>query len=220
LIDQAVQKGIPIVSLSNSIEDPGLSYVGISTYDLGYKSGLAVKKAASPMGQVQIAVLINSNFSMKSYQEYLKGLQKALSSSSNIQVKLILNSKGETISAEEQTQRILKDHPEIQIIVCTDLNDTIGVTKVVIDLNRVSQISIIGSGLSEEIANYIKRGVIWGVLTEDPNELGAQAMTALIRLKKGVTKNEVYHLPLFLVDPKNVNQMYSNHNHSFRGLSR
>lgn len=219
LIDEAILKGIPVVSLSNSIEDSNLSYVGIATYDLGYKSGLAVKKAASKIKQVQIAVLINSYFSNASYKQYLNGLQQALRSSNNIRVKLILNSKAESFSAEEQTQRILKNYPEIQVIVCTDLKDTIGVAKVVIDLNRVSQVTIIGSGLSEEIANYIKRGVIWGVLTEDPNELGAQAMTALIRLKDGIAKNEVYHLPLFLVEPKNVNQIYSNFN-LFHGLKR
>lgn len=216
LVQEAHAKNIPVISLSSSIEgNDEISYVGISTYDLGFKSGDALNKAIRH--KVKVAVLVNSNFSSNSYQNYLKGFNSAIRHYPNIDLALVVNSKGESISAEEQTQLILKKHPEIQAIVCTDPNDTLGVAKVVVDLNRVSQITIIGSGLTNEIANYIKRGVIWGVLAEDPRELGAQSISALVRLKNGQPIKENFNLPLLLVEARNVEKVFQNFTQVYRG---
>jgi ABC-type sugar transport system substrate-binding protein len=62
----------------------------------------------------------------------------------------------------------------------------------------------VGRGLTAEIANYIKRGVIRSVLADDPNELGVQGLSALIRLKGDRAQRENYSQPLFLIRADNV----------------
>jgi ribose transport system substrate-binding protein len=217
LIGEAVAKGIPVIAFSGSL--PGndrMAEIGISMYDLGYKSGEALNRVVR--ARVKAAVLINSNFSITSYNDYLKGFQEAIRDYPNLSLELVVNSKGESISAEGQTQFILKNYPEIQAIICTDPNDTLGVAKVVVDLNQVSQISIIGAGLTKEIMNYIKLGVIRGVWANDPYELGFQGVSTLLRLKKGRSQAR-YTLPLFLVEAGNVEQIYNNFfDNSTRGL--
>jgi ribose transport system substrate-binding protein len=203
LINEAVEKGIPIVALSNeSDETKRVAFVGVNTYDLGFKTGQALKKSVS--GNVKIAVLVNSSFSDSNYHRYLEGIQDAIQGESGLQLKLILTSKGSSISAEEQTQTILTYHPEIRAIICSSSSDTLGVAKVVVDLNRVTHITIIGSGLTSEIANYIKRGVIWGVLADDPQRLGLQGMSTLIRAQEGKSIRENYDMPLFLINNHNL----------------
>ncbi len=207
LLNEAVAKGIPVVTFSGSIEDSRFSDVGISIYDLGYKSGMALHKAVHT--KVKAAVLINSNFSVTSYNNYLKGFRAAIQDYPHIGLELVINSKGESISAEEQTQYLLKNHPEIQAIICTDPNDTLGVAKVVVDLNQVSQVTIIGSGLTDDIMNYIKLGVIRGVLVSNPYELGARGVSTLLRIKKGQAQGRNI-LPLVLAEVGNVEQVYNN----------
>ncbi len=203
LIHEAIEKKIPVVALSNDIDDlKQLSTVGINTYDLGYKTGNALIKALS--GSVKIAVLVDSNFSLTNYYHYLQGIRDALRGHPGLQLRLILTSKGGSISAEEQTQSILTNYPEIQAIICSNASDTLGVSKVVVDLNRVTHVTIIGSGFTDEIANYIKRGVIWGVLTDNPFKLGVQSMLTVIRLKQGQTLQENYNSPLILINGDNV----------------
>jgi ribose transport system substrate-binding protein len=215
LINEAETKKIPVVALSGDIEGgKRSSFVGVNTYDLGFKTGQALSQAVS--GEVQVAVLINSNFSARGYNRYLEGLKSAIQPHPNLKLKLVINSKGESISAEEQTQSILTNHPEIQAIVCSDSSDTLGVAKVVVDLNRVTQVTIIGNGLTSEIANYIKRGVIWGVLAEDPHELGAQGISALIRIKQRKSIQELYYMPLFLINTRNVEKYYYNFTTPFK----
>lgn len=216
LINEAAAKKIPVVTLSGDVEGgKRYSFVGVNTYELGFKTGEALCQSVS--GEVQVAVLINSNFSSSCYNRYLQGLKKAIETEPGLQLKMVINSKGESISAEEQTQSILTNHPEIQAIVCSDSSDTLGVAKVVVDLNRVTQVTIIGSGLTSEIVNYIKRGVIWGVLAEDPNELGAQGMSALLRIKQGLSIQESYYMPLFLINGQNVEKYYHQFYHPNQG---
>jgi ribose transport system substrate-binding protein len=203
LIQEANVKKIPLVIMATDIErGPEASFVGINTYDLGLQTGRTL--AQSVNGNCQVAVLVNSNFSKASYNRYLEGIQAGIQSAPNIHIRLVLNSKGESISAEEQTQSLLKNHPEIGAIICSDASDTLGVAKVVVDLNRVTQVAILGAGLTTEIIPYIKRGVIQGMLTDAPLELGAQAMLALIRLKQGKAVQETYYMQLTLVNAQNV----------------
>ncbi len=208
LIDEATEKKIPVVTLSNNIkESKQISFVGVNTYDLGYKTGRALTKAVS--GNIQVAVLVSSDFSSINQQRYLKGVKDAIKDYPGLKLKLILTSKGSSISAEEQTQTILTDYPEIQAIICSNASDTLGVAKSVVDLNRVTHMTIIGRGLTVDNANYIKRGVIWGVLADDAFELGAQGLTTLIRIKEGKIKQENYDMPLFLINNKNLNSYSS-----------
>ncbi|MGE5605296.1 MAG: hypothetical protein ACM3YE_06345, partial [Bacteroidota bacterium] len=72
-----------------------------------------------------------------------------------------------------------------------------------------SQITIIGSGLTKEIMNYIKLGVIKGVWANDPYELGFQGVSTLLQLKKGQSQAR-YTLPLFLAEAGNVEEIYQN----------
>jgi ribose transport system substrate-binding protein len=204
LINEAIEKKIPVVALSNDVNDiKNVSMVGVNTYDLGFKTGHALTQAVS--GNAKVAVLVNSNFSATNHNRYLQGINHAFRGHPGLQLKLILTSKGGSISAEEQTQSILTNYPEIQAIICSNASDTLGVSKVVVDLNRVTHVTIIGSGFTTEIANYIRRGVIWGVLTDDPVELGAKGMSTLIRLKEGKAQQENYDIPLFLINNKTLN---------------
>lgn len=212
LINEAISKKIPVVALENDIDqNKQVSFVGVDSYDLGLKTGQALTQALS--GNVQFAILVNSNFSSTSQTRYLTGIKDAIKNYPGLRLKLTLISKG-SVNAEEQTQTILTNYPEIRAIVCSNASDTLGVAKVVVDLNRVTRMTIIGRGLSNEIANYIKRGVINGVLVDEPMALGAQGLSTLIRIREGKIIQENYKMPLFLVNQKNLNEFNNKFNTS------
>jgi ribose transport system substrate-binding protein len=203
LLAEAAARKIPLVMLANLPEAaPRFSFVGISAYDLGYQTGQALQQAVTE--PTTAALLVNFTFSATSNKQYLDGFQKAIRSSPRIRIGLIVNSKGESISAEEQTQNIIKKHPEIRAIICSNPSDTLGVAKLVVDRNQVSRITIIGAGLTSEIVNYIRRQVIWGVLADDPVVLGAQALSTLLRQVNAPAETETYRMPLYLITAHNV----------------
>lgn len=217
LVNEATDLNIPLVFLYRDFETPKKhSFVGVDSYELGFKTGTALSTAVISKGpeETQVAVLINADFSITDRQLYLEGIKEAVKSDKNLIIQLVISTTGGSISAEEQTQTILKKYPGIKVIVCSDASDTIGVAKVVVDFNKVSQITIIGSGFNEEIYKYIKLKVIWGVLADDPYELGVQGMLALLRLKQGLSRQEVYHIPVRLVTYDNVEGFQKNQRES------
>jgi ribose transport system substrate-binding protein len=209
LLAEAIARKIPLVALANTPESSHrLSFVGTSAFDLGYQTGQALQQAVTPPATV--ALLMTSNFSKASNSHYLNGFKQAIRRRPQLRIGLIVNSQGESIRAEEQTQTIIKHHPEIRAIICSNPNDTLGVAKLVVDLNQVSKITIIGAGLTAEIANYLRRRVIWGVLADDPAVLGAQGLTALLRLTDNPESLETYQMPLYLIQAKNVDYYEAN----------
>lgn len=202
LITEAAARRIPVVALAYAPDSAALSFVGFSAYDLGFQTGKALEKAVSQ--PTAAALLVNSNFSTINNQQYLAGFKKAIRNNPLVRIGLIVNSKGESIQAEEQTQTIIQNHPEIQAIICSNPSDTLGVAKLVVDLNQVSRMTIIGAGLTSEIAGYIRRGVIQSVLADDPFALGAQGLATLLHFKNGFKGLETYHMPLYWVHSQNI----------------
>lgn len=186
LIKQASDWGIPVVTLDTLRNPPSkyVQYVGLDPYEFGKKAGDALAKACH--GQANIAVLIGPLRSSPSYEQLIRGLSLSISDHPAMHLSLILDSNNGTISAEEQTYNILMHHPEVDTIFCTNAEDTEGATQVVIDLNRVNSTTIVGSGLTPEIARYISRGVIYGTVSVDPFNVGSRSIAALQALKEGI----------------------------------
>jgi ribose transport system substrate-binding protein len=186
LIKQASDWGIPVVTLDSIANPPSkyTNYVGYDPFEFGVRAGEALRKACN--GQAKIAVLIGPTRASNSCHKILQGLSSFLNRYPTMQISLVLDSENGMISAEEQTYNILMNHPEIDTILCTNAEDTEGATQVVIDLNRVNSTTIIGSGLTPEIARYIRRNVIYGTLSVDPAGVGSRAIATLQGLKEDV----------------------------------
>lgn len=186
LIKQASDWGIPVVTLDSIANPPSkyVDYVGYDPFEFGVRAGEALRKARN--GRARIAALIGPSRQSNACHKILQGLSSYLNRHPSMRLEMVLDSENGMISAEEQTYNILMNHPEIDTILCTNAEDTEGVTQVVVDLNRVNTVTILGSGLTPEIARYIRRHVIYGTLATDPSSVGLRAIATLHGLKEGV----------------------------------
>jgi ribose transport system substrate-binding protein len=62
------------------------------------------------------------------------------------------------------------------------------VAQAVVDYNKVGEIKIVGYGDSEDILDYINKGVIYGVVMNDPYKMGYNSIKSLVEIKE---KNNV-----------------------------
>jgi ribose transport system substrate-binding protein len=84
--------------------------------------------------------------------------------------------------AEKIIRNILYTSPSINTVVCTSSNDTQEVVQVLIDLNKIGNITVIGYSNSQQIRNYIKNNIIFGSVYENPQETGYQSIQALAKM--------------------------------------
>ena len=83
-------------------------------------------------------------------------------------------------SAKQETIKIIKEHPDIQVLYLTGCSGTAGAIEALKELNR-KDIRLIGYDLNNHIAEAIRDGWCTAILFQDPYQQGYYAATLLAR---------------------------------------
>lgn len=183
------------------------AFVGTNPFDLGLKAADLLIESNPSNGKVvfisQSSDLVNDNLTSKMHiLGFLDGIETAVRSESI----LMKQSQPTLLSAEGLVSELFISEKDIIAIVCTNETDTIGVAQVVIDLNRVGKTVIIGTGLTKEIAEYIDKGIVYGTLFRNPNQIGITAMSTLLNLPEGEAYAEI---PIEIITKENIDNYRS-----------
>ncbi|SET27678.1 monosaccharide ABC transporter substrate-binding protein, CUT2 family [Natronincola peptidivorans] len=185
LINKAYEKGIPLVTIENDSKTSNRNaFVGTNSFILGREAAQLMIKATG--GEAKIAIIVSSDYELDTSSQNLKinGFLSHIKDYPNMKVVEIYTSELGTISAEEITQSIINNQPEVDAILTTNYVDTLGASQVIVDHNKVGEISIIGYGDMENILRYIKMNIIYGTVMSDPYKMGYESLKALIDIKE------------------------------------
>lgn len=186
VINKAVGKGINVVTIEsddkNSLRQ---AYIGPNSYDIGVMQASLVAEAGT--GKSNVAIILGGNYAenQDSSDELLQGFKRSIESNQNIKLKSIKNSGSSYFGAEKIIRNILYEEPDINTVVCTSADDTLEIARVLLDLNKTSDITVIGYNYSDQIRDYIKNGVIFGSVYENPEKTGSESIECLVNLLKG-----------------------------------
>lgn len=189
LINKAVGKGINVVTIeSDDVGSSRKAYIGPDSYDIGVTQGTLVKEAEN--GQSNVALILGGNYALNSdlSTSLLKGFQDTIREHTEISLQSVQNSSTGYFKAEEIIRNILYQHPSVNTVVCTSENDTFEIVQVLVDLNKMKNMTVIGYSSSAQIRDYIRNSVIFGSAYENPEETGSRCIGCLTDLlnKKNV----------------------------------
>lgn len=180
LINKAEENKVPVVILDEDLPNSKRSaYVGTNGFETGSKAGTVVVKALN--GKAKVAIILESLHDGGNVK--LDGFNNATKSYKGIKVETVKSSNQGILGATDVTQDILNNHPDVNAIVCTSSKDTIGVTQLVVDVNKVGDITIIGYDSTPEILSYIQKGVIYGTIVPGAYKIGNDSIKAMVTLK-------------------------------------
>lgn len=185
LINQAYNKGIPVVTVENDSHNSNRStFVGTNSFVLGKEAARLMIDATG--GSATIAIIVSGDYELDSTSHNIKinGFLNAVKGYPEMKVVEVYTSKMGTLSAEEITQAIILNKPEIDAILTFNSMDTLGAAQAIVSHNKVGQITVIGYGDIESILHYIKMGIIYGTVMSDPYIMGYESLKALVDLKK------------------------------------
>ncbi|HHU90712.1 MAG TPA: sugar ABC transporter substrate-binding protein [Clostridiaceae bacterium] len=186
LIDEATDAGIPVITIEADAKDSKRKgFVGTNTYNLGSEAGKLVLESTGE--EANIGIIIKSfNGTSENVPQSLRvaGFKDALKDAPLASIKTIQSSGTGLFSAEEVTRQILYNHPDVDTIICTTVKDTISAAQIIVDLNKVGEVTIIGYGDAPEILRYIEKGVIYGTVAANPYEMGYESIRSLLEYKK------------------------------------
>jgi len=199
IINNGVKKGIPIVTIQNDCQSKRSSFIGFDYTEAGAQLGQMVSEYTKK--KKRAVVLTGKNDGSVNTRDMVNGIKKSLKGS-RIEVE---NYTYHSVFDIEQTlKELMSKRKDLNTIVLTNEKDTMIVTKKLLDLYKMNY-KIIGYGRSESILDYIEKGVISGTISPDFEQMGYDAIRALVEIKEESEASSYYKVKVRKIDKQNIN---------------
>ncbi len=201
------QAGVKIINVDSQIKeiDYADAYIGSNNYQAGYICGEDLIGKCPEGGMVAILEAP----SMNSINDRIQGFEDALSESENpFEIVAREDTQGELELALEETQKVLKEHPNIVAIMCG--NDQVAVgAKTALNISDFSgQVYVYGVDGSPDIKKELKKSgnQIVGTAAQSPITLGHDAAETAIKILTGQDYEKEIYEDVFMITADNVDE--------------
>lgn len=180
LIEKAIGRGIPVITVDT--DAPGtkrLTYVGTDNVGSGKKLGEVVinfiQHSVNSPKLPRIGIIIGSHDS-PNQQERLQGFLSMIEAVPSIKVSAVGVSNISRIQATQAAEKMLREDPNINVMVGTSALDAAGILQAVKKLNMSDRVKIFGFDDLEETKQAISKGEIEATVIQKPEEMGREAI--------------------------------------------
>ena len=186
-IDLADEKKIPVITIdSDASSSKRQVYIGSNSYNFGKEAAKLVYESTA--GIAKIAVISNEDIGNDTieYDLKMRGFIDFLKEQPRMKIEKVYTSQMGVISAEEITQDIISNHPDVNAILTLSASDTLGSARLIVDRNRVGKVKLVGTGSSDKINDYINKGIIHSTIESDGYSMGYKSIETMININKGL----------------------------------
>ena len=190
VIDQAVENGIPVLTLDSDVTtDKRVATIGSDNESAG---AIAARNAAELMeGKGQVAVV-----------SYVEGAQTAIERNDgfinelkdkykgSIEIVGVEYSGGDVDQAKELGLQFIKKYPNLKCIYGANEGSAVGVAAAVKELGLEDKIIVIGFDSSDEEIGYLAEGTINGMMVQNPYNMGYLGVRNINKVLEGKTIEE------------------------------
>jgi ribose transport system substrate-binding protein len=204
LIDKSVDRGIPIVTIRTDAKDSRrAAFVGVNTYSAGTEIGRMLIEATGGKGEAVALVSHKEPGDTIVQNLMISGFTDALKYAPELKLQTVEYDYANVLSLEDTIQDLLINRPGLDAIITTSGKDTTLVAQRLIDLNKLYY-NIIGYGDTPEILRYIDNGVIFGTVSANHEQMGYEAVKALVDLKEGGRTSAYFTVDIQLITKENI----------------
>ncbi len=206
LIDKGVEKSIPIVTIRTDAKNSRrAAFVGVNTYSSGTEMGRMLIAATGGRGHAVVLVSNDKGGGAIVQNLMISGITDALKGTPDLKLETVEYNYDNFLSLEDTLQDLIVNKPELDAIITTNEKDTTLVAQRLIDLNKVNY-SMIGYGDTPEILRYIDNEVIFGTVSADHEQMGYDAIKALVDLNEGGRTSAYFTADSHLITKSNVSK--------------
>lgn len=188
LINEAVSKGIAVVSLRQDIEDSERQcFVGVNSYDLGLEYGKQIVELVEQEGMQNPKICILADNTMSDSKQNLitfairDCFSEVWQGEENLpEMEIRKIDTSDAFSAEEAIRDIFMDSQNLpDIMVCLNSVYTQCTYQAAVDHNRVGEVKILGYYSTDAILDAVEKRIIYSTVQIDTQEMGSQCIRAL-----------------------------------------
>lgn len=197
-INMTLDNDIPVILMgSETNPNDSLSYVGTNHYKSGERMAVALIELIGDSGNVGV---VTENARDISYRE--KGLLDYITVHSSIEIICMENSLSDEFSAARITHTMLDEYKNLDAIIGLNEVITIGISKAVEETDE--NIYVLGFDNSDEIINYLDKGVIHKQVIQNYFSIGYYAVKNTIHQLKGQSIPSQEYIDAVIISSENM----------------
>ena len=179
-IDAAAQKGVRIVSIDSGVDSPHVSaYIGTDNYAAGRMAAQAALERME--GGLHVGI-VTYNEGTANGQERVQGAVDALEESGRAQITAVLSTLVDAGRAQEDTERLLRDHPEINVLLALNEPTSVGAARAVHGLGRRDELCFVGFDSNVVTVDGLQDGCVDALIVQNPYAMGYLGVQSAYRL--------------------------------------
>lgn len=201
-----------VLTGAESIKGNHLNYVGTNFYEFGVQAAKLIRQTSETEEPINLVVIVSSEQEniyntpiVKQNDMMLSGIQSIYEEGVPINLVAVLERSNDLLGAEDLTREILNEYGDVvDVIFCTNAKDTNAAARVIVERNLVGKVVIVGTDITNEIENYINKGVVFGVLDRNGYAAGYESVMVLQNNLDGIFQENYVDVDIDIYTSMNI----------------
>jgi ribose transport system substrate-binding protein len=204
-LKDAMEKGIPVITIDSGVNDPNASlcYIATDNVEGGRQAAEALAKLIGGKGPVG---LLPFKAGSASSDEREKGFLEGIKKYPGIKVVKTLYTESDVTKAVEQTTAMLTANPEIVGIFAANEPNGVGAAQVLKQRGLKGKVKLVAYDSSKEELEALTAGIIQATVVQDPFQMGYKGVKyALKAIRKEPIETKFVDSGMTVVTNENLN---------------
>ena len=197
--------GIPITAVDAILPaGPQKAQVGVDNEGAGKAMGeFFLKALASDMGgKAKLGIVGALNSTIQNVRQ--KGFEDVVKANAGVTMAGVVDGRNVQDNALAAAENLMTANPDLSAIYATGEPALLGAIAAVESQGRQKKVKVFGWDLTAQAIKAIDAGYLVGVVQQDPAGMGAAAVDALLKVKKGESVAKTIPVPITIVTKANV----------------
>ena len=182
-IDEAARAGVKIVAIDSNVDSTAVStYIGTDNYAAGQMAAQAALDRVS--GQLNVGI-INYDISSANGQERERGAVDTFTQSGRAEVTAVINTLAQASYAQEDTEALLREHPEINVLLAFNEPTSVGAAQAVEEMGLSESVFLVGFDSNVLTIDGLQEGSVDALIVQNPYAMGYLGVESAYKLLSG-----------------------------------
>lgn len=185
VVEKAAGENIPVIIIDSELKsDMVKSFIGTDNIGAGQKLGEALVQKVGKNCTIGIMNFVKGAASAVQREQ---GLLETLAKYPGIKVLAKEYCNSNESLAQQQTEKIIDENPDIDAMVCLNAYGTVGTSAAIEKLGLSGKVKIVGFDSIAEEVSYMEKGTIQALVIQNPFKMGYLGVKNALDAIKGRT---------------------------------
>ena len=182
-IDAAAAAGVTVISVDSAVNSDNVAaYIGADNYGAGQ---MAAQSALDGMdGQLYVG-LINYEVNGANGRDREQGARDAFADSGRAEVVAAMPTHSNAVSARSEALSMLREHPEINVLVAFNEATAVGAARAVQQMQRADDLWLVAFDSNIETIDALQTGVVDALIVQNTYGMGYFGVESAYKLLTG-----------------------------------